>query len=165
MYVVRAFEVLFTWLQVDIFGGEAANRWGSFKKITVCGHSMGGSVSLLFAYLLKQTDNRLRALKPGQRMHVIGLSEFLDDPYLRCTSPRYAAVVCSPPVVQQRRLRNSCVQEYPLVTPTNHMSGDETAAPPRRCQMGVSPCDPQRLRPLVQGIPCSRPGTARRLFF
>lgn len=98
MYVVRAFEVLFTWLQVDIFGGEAANRWGTFKKITVCGHSMGGSVSLLFAYLLKQTDNRLRALKPGQRMHVIGLSEFLEDPYLRCASPRYAAIVCHSPV-------------------------------------------------------------------
>jgi hypothetical protein len=75
-------------LQVDIFGGDSPHRWGSFKKITVCGHSMGGSVSMLFAYLLKQTDDRLRALQPGQRMRVIGLREFMEDPFLRCASPR-----------------------------------------------------------------------------
>jgi len=65
MYLSRAMDVLFNWLNIEVFDPESGFKWSQFKNITVTGHSMGGSVAELFAYLLAETQRRLRGLQEG----------------------------------------------------------------------------------------------------
>eukprot|EP00967_Tisochrysis_lutea_P107349 scaffold165482_cov36-Tisochrysis_lutea.AAC.1 len=81
MYILRAFDALFTWLHIDVFGEKRG--WHQLRKITICGHSMGGSVAMLFAWLLKHTDERLHSLKHGCTMTVVGLGEVYNNQCLR----------------------------------------------------------------------------------